>query len=552
MKKKFPIFDAAVQEALASNNLEPLLPLLLWLNGKPYNLQDYYHFRPVFRVRTPPAVLIKSGRQVGKSTSLSALAIIRCIAIPYHKVMFIAPLMDQVRNISDSYVKSFINDSPIGRYFVDPSCKKATLYKEFTTRSRIAFRYAHSDASRIRSYPNDILIVDELQDFQEDLLPVIEETLSASDWRLKFFAGTPLSTDNVLNKFWEESSKFEWVIKCPACSYFNVPSLKYDLEKMIGPLRDDISREKPAVICAKCGKPLPIREGEWVAENSSKVGYFEGYHIPQIITPLHAEDRVRWFELLEKKRLWPRQKFMQEVLGEAFDEGTVIISEQELKNACVIETSFEERRYEYITTVMAIDWGGGGATSESYTCCCVAGLTQFGIIEIPWGIRLNRCNAFEEAEQILEFYSRFQPEYVVHDFTGSIGTLRESILVNRGLPLNKIVPVYIHGASTNYVFVPVVMPGKARTHYRLDRTKGLQLLAGAIKTKQVIFFNKEYDDQNHLLKDFLSLIEERKLTAGGRESYKIIRRQGTSDDFAMTCTLACAFLWHLFDSWPTF
>ncbi|MEM2004447.1 MAG: hypothetical protein QXQ37_07310, partial [Nitrososphaerota archaeon] len=77
------------------------------------------------------------------------MSIIRSIAIPYHKIMFITPLRDQARNISDSYVKNFLVGSPIGRYFInDNRTKSSTFYKEFATHSRIAFRYAQISADR--------------------------------------------------------------------------------------------------------------------------------------------------------------------------------------------------------------------------------------------------------------------------------------------------------------------------------------------------------------------------------------------------------------------
>jgi hypothetical protein len=556
MKQTFiELFNDAVRRAKEANCLESLLPLLLWLNGKPYTLNNHEPFKPLFKIRVPPITIIKSGRQVGKSTSLAALSIIRCIAIPYHKIMFITPLQDQARNISDTYFKTFISDSPIGKYFIGHDCKKTTFYKEFSNRSRIAFRYANIDATRIRSYTNDVLIIDELQDFDESSLPVVSETLSASDWRIQFYAGTPLGYDNTLQKQWEESSKNEWLIKCQRCNYWNIPSIEYDLENMIGPFRDDIGPESPGTICAKCGKPISVRQGIWVPGNKELSGLRDGYHIPQIIIPMHSEDKTRWFELLEKRRLWPRQKFLQEVLGEASEEGQNILTESDLRAVTDLDSDIESiinRQLNWVSWVLGIDWGGGGTESESYTAICLAGLTQFGGIEIPWGLKM-KLDQFEEADKILYYFDLFKPQYVVHDFTGGIGTLREAILVNRGMAIDKIIPVYIQGGSTNYVMTPVQMPGRTRTHYRIDRTKALQILAGAIKIKQVKFFNNEYDKTHgNLLHDFLSLIEDRRLSIGAREIYRITRRKNSSDDFAISCMLACSFLWTTFDAWPIF
>src|SRR5271169_52411 len=41
----------------------PMLPLLLNLKGKPYVLDDYFPFEPVFNCRLPRNLLVISGRQ---------------------------------------------------------------------------------------------------------------------------------------------------------------------------------------------------------------------------------------------------------------------------------------------------------------------------------------------------------------------------------------------------------------------------------------------------------------------------------------------------------
>ena len=52
--------------------LKPLLPLLLNLKGKPYHLDNHFPFEPFFRTRMPRMTLLKTGRQVSKSTSLAS------------------------------------------------------------------------------------------------------------------------------------------------------------------------------------------------------------------------------------------------------------------------------------------------------------------------------------------------------------------------------------------------------------------------------------------------------------------------------------------------
>ncbi len=70
--------------------LKPLLPLLLEIRGKLYHLHDHFPFSPFFRTRMPRRTLLKTGRQVSKSTSLAAQGVLfsNCITVPVHSGSF--------------------------------------------------------------------------------------------------------------------------------------------------------------------------------------------------------------------------------------------------------------------------------------------------------------------------------------------------------------------------------------------------------------------------------------------------------------------------------
>ena len=149
-------------------SLEPLGQVLLRLEDKPLTMRDHFPLRPLLATQLPRRLVVKSGRQVGKSTAISASAVLRSWVIPHFKIMIIAPLKSQVINISNTYVKQMINQSIFYEKYVNSQCTIQTLFKEFRNGSRIAFMYASMDASRIRSYTNDMVIIDETQDFDID------------------------------------------------------------------------------------------------------------------------------------------------------------------------------------------------------------------------------------------------------------------------------------------------------------------------------------------------------------------------------------------------
>ncbi|MEM3062357.1 MAG: phage terminase large subunit family protein, partial [Nitrososphaerota archaeon] len=490
--------------------------------------------------------------------SLSALTLLRSFTIPFHKTMFLTPLKSQAANISKNYLKPLLVNSPFYNKFVDVSCSNSVLTKEFTNQSIVFFQYMGDDAERVRSYSVDMLMVDEVQSMDPELLAVVAETLTASSWRNQFFTGTPLSLDNLIQQLWEESSQCEFVIKCESCGFWNIPSLNEHILGMIGKLNLHISEKYPATVCYKCAKPVsPRRTGVWVPKFKEKMNEFEGYHIPQIIMPMHYADYGRWKELLDKKAgrgPTPWYRFVNEVLGESFELASTLISLSDLQKAACIGPNeidnFRQRRGYYNHIAIGVDWGGGGASGLSQTVVVVAGMRNDGVIEIPYGARLGPSSDPEdEAKFIFNLFQIIMPLFIAHDCTVS-GILREVFLRQFGIPASKILPMMFVGTAANYMILPVLMTNRNRTYYKIDRTKSLQLVCGAVKSNKILFFENEIDTNQKLLSDFLSLVEEKSITIKGRETYRIYKRKNTSDDFAAAVSLACMSLWYVTGRWP--
>ena len=172
--------------------LKPLLPLLLEIRGKPYHLHDHFPFAPFFRTRMPRRTLLKTGRQVSKSTSLAAQGVLFSNCIPYFSTLYITPLFEMVRRFSQNYVRPFIETSPVVDLFLGPNTINSVLQRSFRNRSQMLFSFASSDAERTRGISADKNVVDEVQDMDISFLPVIHETISASkEWGLIQYAGTP-------------------------------------------------------------------------------------------------------------------------------------------------------------------------------------------------------------------------------------------------------------------------------------------------------------------------------------------------------------------------
>lgn len=559
-----------VLEALAKQrafpSLEPLLPLMLNLNGKPYTLSDHYPFSPIMRCLMPKQQVWKTGRQVSKSTSLAAHGVVLSNAIPYFKTLYVTPLYEQIRRFSNNYVRPFIDQSPVKALWSGTNTENSVLQRSFKNMSLMIFSFALLDADRVRGVSAHKVAIDEVQDMDPDHLPIIQETMAYSRWALTQYAGTSKSLSNPLEGLWRRSSQAEWFIKCESCAHWNIPALEFDLDKMIGEYNIHISEKQPGTVCAKCQKPINPRLGRWVHRYPNKRWSFSGYHVPQIIMPLHFADPEKWSMLLQKREGFGNTtiaQFYNEVMGEAVDAGQKIITETELKAACLLPWQNKKEPTQeclanlehYRHRVLAIDWGGGGEEGVSFTVLAVLGLRHNGIIDVLWGKRLLLgANHLAEAMECMKYANTFKADFVAHDYTGA-GTVRETVMVQAGFNLDRVMAMrLVRAASQDIMVYRPPTPINHRQHYSIDKTRSLLYTCQAIKMKQVQFFKYDWEgeDNTGLIADFLALVENKAESRIAGDIYTITRNTLLSDDFAQAVNLGCAALWHISDAWPNF
>src|SRR5438132_12095922 len=121
-------------------------------------------------------------------------------------------------------------ESPLlQKYYRDTSSRKNVFQKSFKNKSTIYLGYAETeaDADRIRGVNADLLCVDEIQDVSLDALPVLYETLSASDYAYKRLTGTAKTENNTLEIKWRASNQCEGVMKCGGWST-HIAAYDYD------------------------------------------------------------------------------------------------------------------------------------------------------------------------------------------------------------------------------------------------------------------------------------------------------------------------------------
>lgn len=401
------------------------------------------------------------------------------------------------------------------------------------------------------------------QDLDSAFTPIILETMSASEWRFVNYFGTPKTLDNTLEGLWQESSMAEWFVPCYHCTTYgkptmNIPSADWHLDKMIGPYSEDISEELPATICHKCGKPINPRRGMWVHRFPDLRWIRAGYHIPQILLPMHYAQAESWASLLTKRETMPTNIFSNEVLGESSDIAARLVTKTDLQSAArgvgpnTLENA-QKIKNHYNLRVMAIDWGGGGQKETSFTTFAMIGMQGNGTLDVFFGKRLHTPHAhIEEAKELLAYWNIFEPAAMIHDYGGA-GTLRETFMVQAGVSLEQLMPcIYTRTARKALCYHIPSTEIHPRDHYGIDKARAFQLVCALIKLNRIRFF--DYDNkgphQPGLLSDFTALYEDKIRTMSAGDMYIIRSDTNRTDDFADAVNIGCVGIWYMTQSWP--
>lgn len=299
-------------------------------------------------------IVLKTSRQVEKSTTQANRYITYSALIPYFRSIYVSPTAKQSKTFSNDRLRKSVRTSEfLTRYFVDTNTSDQVFEQSFINESVIFIGYAYHSADTMRGLSCDMLGIDEFQDVLSDNIPVLRETLKASDYKLLMYSGTPKTFDNHLEKEWQSSFQAIWAIKC-GCNTYN----RMDEEpiKLVG---------KKGLICKKCGKPIFTQNGSWIKLNpKSEVA---GFHISQLQTGRIQRD-VDWNELLYDIERYPDYRLQNEVFGLSFDSADKPITQSMMQVASVGQflTKPNLAVTKNAKLFMGVDWGENKGSFNVY------------------------------------------------------------------------------------------------------------------------------------------------------------------------------------------
>lgn len=398
--------DGRTQETITAS-LSTWAQGLLYHRRKPLDLSRHQFMLPIYNTQRK-RLLLKTARQVSKSSSLCNILLTQCFLNKAMRVLYVSPSALQTRQFSNEKLRPAIYDSPlVMKYFFNKSsCIDQTFEKSFTNGSHMFLRYAFLTADRARGIPAELLTLDEIQDILRDNVRIISESLSAAgimddsgkDLGVEIQAGTPKTFENTIEDSWQLSTQNEWMVPCPR----HTPR--------VWNLLDASSIGKTGIVCSKCKEPMDVESGQWVSMNEG--GEYYGFHVSQLQVPWKLSgDRWRE-EIVWKYENWNEGTFHNEVLGLSYDNAQKPINITDIQACCwptnQVDTVDSSRFYEVPSQkhrqyemFMGVDYGegreegkmeGGKKKHASFT---VASIGCYVTPDKFWWVKIKRYRGKE-------------------------------------------------------------------------------------------------------------------------------------------------------------
>lgn len=418
------------------------------------------------------------------STSLATKMLALCAQVPFFRSIYVSPSQMQSRQFSSDRVTANALRSPrVRKMFKGPGTSNQVFDKKLINGAAMYFRYAFLNPDRCRGISGDDLNIDEIQDILVDNIPVIRECLSHSEYKLETYSGTPKTTSNAIEFYWEKSTQNTWLVKCRRCGYYS----KLDMS-VLG---------DKYMMCARCHRPIYAIDGQWVRMNSR--GNWEGFSIPQLMVPWLA-----YTEIIQKLKDYSTAKFYNEVLGLPYDSGVKPVTEAMLRAICTAGAMLQDPS-DFIRgfpVFAGLDWGSGEPNEDgqcSFTVMSLGAMLRPGRLTI---FRMRRftgpdADLLTIATKIGQEFSRFGMALTVGDWGyghALNGQLRDAWGVERVM-------------ESEYVTQNVpIKYDPATWRLKVDRTQTMSQFIRAIKRGEVEFF--DWDQFETFGQDFKNIDAE--------------------------------------------
>lgn len=276
------------------------------LDKRPYLIEIYRHFGARQKSDTTKMIVLKCSRKVEKTETICNLLLYSLLNIPYFNAVYTAPRQPQVSRFIEERFNGAMMSSINNGCLMKSRIKSSVSHQTFDVGARsLNHLYAYSnwgDAHALLGIEADLCCIDEYQDSDSDVLPMLIEMLAQSDYKWVVVSGTAREQGSEFWKLWEKSTKGEW-------------------------------------------------NGEnWVHGESN--ANIIGYHISQKMHPDISDAEIK-----QKKETYTPRRYANEVLGEFFAGSTKPLTFDEVLPVFDRELDVVHGVVPPDETFMGIDWG---------------------------------------------------------------------------------------------------------------------------------------------------------------------------------------------------
>lgn len=502
-----------------------LAEALLEFKGRKVTFEPMYEPQRMIYDLYASFMVLKAGRQVGKSLGLAGRINIGSISQPYFTSLYTAPSQTQAKRFSTGYIDAFRESKYINKYYVDQKDPGNVMEKVYKNKSRIYVSYAQTDndADRVRGLTADLWCADEAQDIQLSSVPVIKEILNTSQWGYQLFAGTSKSTANTLEQLFLQTNQMEFVKKCGHCGKWVIPDNFEICMRMV---------ENPKYMqCPYCTKEFSFVGGQWVAAvpaRSSGPGAKYGMHLPQLIFGANTFTGSRqWADLYDKVDqsrngvLYTPDKVANEIFGLATDLGATSLSLGEAQACCFPEMP-DYPRPDWSNmpdvakpllqgiqrTVLGVDWSVSGSEGSN-TVVSVLGIDYTGRLILVYAKKLLGSHILTQVDEVLEIARAYNCAMIGSD--RGVGVLQGELMQQRYGAERVVMCQYVSASRR--------LKWDAQGNFlAADRTGAMDDVMHKMRLGSSRFMTPRWEATEGMWNDALSIYEEE--TVVGKRVYR--------------------------------
>jgi hypothetical protein len=149
-------------------------------------------------------------------------------------------------------------------------------------------------AASVKSFPADVLVLDELDEMPDSAISLAQKRLRASPVKVEIDISTPTLPGRGIHGLYLQSDQQEWHVPCDACEAFTVLDFFRDVYADLQPYdswqhwpQERLRQAKMSTHCPQCHAPINrLHNGaEWRAKHPEITG-IRGYHVPALCFPM--------------------------------------------------------------------------------------------------------------------------------------------------------------------------------------------------------------------------------------------------------------------------